>query len=261
MVISLAIIFFLLIVNNLAEIIPLHFDKTKSKNVNIITLMCYNVKCSGECYDENQTNIANEIFSESPDIVFLCEFNRSVSRQLDSMLIHKGRYRHFYRPGMNSVFYSRYEIIHTEPINTGTSSGKYALNNRICLSIAGDTVSILGCHLSSSRKDYLEGRRKRRQEADIIYNRILSDPYPVIVLGDLNDISGSYTINKLKKTGMKDAWWEKGCGYGATYHNGLLQLRLDHVLYQNDKLQLMDVKVINREWSDHNAVTASFQFK
>ena len=33
-----------------------------------------------------------------------------------------------------------------------------------------------------------------------------------------------------KKTGMKDAWWEKGSGYGATYHNGWLSLRLDHVL-------------------------------
>ena len=74
----------------------------------------------------------------------------------------------------------------------------------------------------------------------------------------MNDVSGSYSINRLKKAGLKDAWWEKGCGYGATFHGNWLRLRIDHVLYEEEKIQLASVRVIESDLSDHYAVIASF---
>ena len=84
---------------------------------------------------------------------------------------------------------------------------------------------------------------------------------PIIVVGDFNDVSGSYTLSCIKDIGLSDAWWEGGFGYGTTFHNKWLRLRLDHILYPKDKLKLQSVKVINSDLSDHNALIADFSFK
>jgi len=254
------LIAFLLFLNYFTESVPIRFLTTSSPKIGF-SVLCYNVKCSDSNYNENQINIADEIIGKSPDLVFLCEFNKSVSRCLDSLVINKGQYYSFYRSGMNSIFYSKHEIVQTCPINTGTSNGKYTLNNQIRLNIAGDTITFVGCHLSSSRKDFWEGRKKRKQEVDSIYKVIQCDPYPVIVMGDLNDFSGSYTINKLKEAGLKDSWWEGGYGYGTTFHAGLLRLRLDHILFDYKGLDLVEANVINNDLSDHNALMAKFNIK
>ncbi len=77
-------------------------------------------------------------------------------------------------------------------------------------------------------------------------------------MGDLNDVSGSYAVERIKKAGLKDAWWKGGFGYGATFHDKWLRLRLDHILYQNNKLKLQYVKVIDSDLSDHDALVAGF---
>ena len=51
------------------------------------------------------------------------------------------------------------------------------------------------------------------------------------------------------------------CGYGTTFHDGWLRLRLDHILYPKDKLELKSVKIIDSDLSDHNALIAGFDIK
>lgn len=80
---------------------------------------------------------------------------------------------------------------------------------------------------------------------------------PVIAMGDFNDVWGSPTLNVLKRAGLKDAWWEGGTGYGATIHHPL-PYRIDHIMH-SDGLQLMGVKVISTDLSDHNPVVARFK--
>lgn len=70
-----------------------------------LSVMCYNVKCSDCLYKENQTEIAKLILRESPDIVFLCEFNLSKSKKLDSIILQSGVYKQYYRSKSNSIFY------------------------------------------------------------------------------------------------------------------------------------------------------------
>ena len=76
-------------------------------------------------------------------------------------------------------------------------------------------------------------------------------------MGDMNDFNHSAPMDSLKDVGMRNAWWEGGFGYGATYHEGWLRLRIDHIYY-NDKLSLKGVKVINTDLSDHNILIADF---
>ena len=61
----------------------------------------------------------------------------------------------------------------------------------------------------------------------------------------------------LRSCGLKDSWWEGGNGYGATFHDGMMRLRIDHVLH-SDKLKLQNIKVIDTNLSDHNPVVAGF---
>lgn len=251
-------VLFLFILNFATESIPISFSSSASA-ISDISVLCYNVRCSGDDYQENQIGMANKIISELPDVVFLCEFNRSVSKGLDSIMTQRGGYKSYYRSGANCIFYSKFDIDSIVGIDTGTSKGKKALNNSVHVVTPKGRVTIVGCHLSSSRKDFWEGRKKRAREADSIFDFCMNEERPLIVMGDMNDISGSYPINRLKKAGLKDAWWEGGCGYGATFHAGLLRLRIDHILYDNDRLELIDVKVLESDLSDHNALMARFR--
>lgn len=82
---------------------------------------------------------------------------------------------------------------------------------------------------------------------------------PTIVMGDFNDVPGSPTLNILERAGLKDAWWEGGCGYGATIHHPL-PYRIDHILH-NDGLKLKSIKkIVTQDLSDHDALVARFVF-
>ena len=225
-----------------------------------LSVMCYNVKCSDSLYKENQIEIAKLILRESPDIVFLCEFHRSKSKKLDSIMRQSGEYKQYYRSKSNCVFYSKYEIDSIKGIETHTSKGKSAKNNIVHVFYPKGIVTIVGCHLSSSRKDIIGGFRNRALEADSIYNALTDVKNPIIVMGDLNDVSGSYTISRIKDLGLSDAWWESGLGYGSTFHCGWLRLRLDHILYDKSRIKLNKIKVLESDLSDHNALMANFSF-
>lgn len=250
----------LLIINKETETIPYHFN-LKYSSKSDFSVMCYNVKCSDILYRDNQVEIAKLILRESPDIVFLCEFNLSKSKKLDSIMLESREYKQYYRSKSNCIFYSKYEIDSINGIDTQTTSGVRAKNNMVHVFHPKGVVTIVGCHLSSSRKDILGGYRYRKIEADSIYKALECEKSPIIVMGDLNDVSGSYTINKIKKAGLTDAWWEGGCSYGATFHGNGLLLRIDHILYEKNRLKLQCIKVIDSDLSDHNALIASFSFR
>ena len=249
------------IANCCGEFWCVNLSSNKKVEKYTFSILCYNVKCSDDNYFENQIKIANEIIKESPDVLFLCEFNRSISLRLDSIMKNRGRYRQYYRSGANCVFYSKYEIDSIVGINTAVSSGRNAKNNIVHLFLPYDTITIVGCHLSSSRKDIWGGYKSRKKEADAIYKACIREKRPIIVMGDLNDLSCSPPVKRLEDLGLKDAWWEGGCGYGATYHDGWLRLRVDHILYDDERMELVDVKLIDNNLSDHNALMAKFKIK
>lgn len=138
-------------------------------------------------------------------------------------------------------------------------------------------IVIYCCHLTSNLLmlssdkwgGLKEGYRNRTLEADAIYEALQHESYPVIVMGDMNDISSSYTLRRIESVGtlrhgsagLTDAWWKGGFGYGTTYHDHGLRLRLDHILYDEDRLTLSDVKVIDTDASDHNALVGGFRIE
>lgn len=252
--------FVALIINVLTETFPLRFTTMSENDSSEVTVFAYNVHGSGKDYDEKQEDIARLILSESPDVAFLCEFPLYKNFRLDSILTKENGYTQYYQSGTNCVFYSKYAIDSIIGIYSPASNNKYSLNNKVHVFMEHDTLTIVGCHLSSSNHHIQEGYNRRRMEADAIYACIMDEHHPVIVMGDMNDISGSYAIHRIKKAGLEDAWWKGGLGYGTTFHKGGLRLRLDHVLYDKDYLALRHVKVIDSDLSDHNALVVRFDF-
>ena len=109
-------------------------------------------------------------------------------------------------------------------------------------------------------ENYKTGQKIRNWEADNLrlhLKALEEDDIPVIISGDFNDWSGSYCMNTIRNGVYKDAWWEGGFGFGITYDDWHLKLRLDHILYSHH-FRLENVYVVKSKFSDHRPLVADF---
>lgn len=143
-------------------------------------------------------------------------------------------------------------------------------------------ITVFACHLCSSGyssarlsmekgsswedgiplyiENYKTGKKIRDFEADIFrfyLDSLESADIPIIIAGDFNDWSGSYCMNTIRDSKYKDVWWEGGFGFGVTYDDWHLKLRLDHILY-NQHFQQYKIKVNKNPLSDHYPLIADF---
>jgi endonuclease/exonuclease/phosphatase family metal-dependent hydrolase len=98
---------------------------------------------------------------------------------------------------------------------------------------------------------------RRSNQTRTILETIEDSPYPVIILGDFNDTPQSFTYQTLKK-GRKDAFVEKGNGWGATYLKPFPIMRIDYILH-DEELTCTSYKCISNIKSDHALLEASFK--
>lgn len=107
-------------------------------------------------------------------------------------------------------------------------------------------------------ENYKTAAAIRREQARLITGDMTDAP--TLVMGDLNDVAGSPCMRVLEDAGLKDAWWERGFGYGATIHEPI-PYRIDHVMYSKE-MKLRGIrKVDNNGLSDHDALVADFKIE
>ena len=240
-----------------------------------LKVMTWNVHCSEGTDIIRQIKIAELVLEEDADFVLLNEFNLNSCLVTDSLLSTLYPYRNDAGAKIKAgdIFYSKTQLV---------ESGWYKkVYNCIYskLPIKKDSLFIIGCHLPGNNHEgqieidgadslrriktfwgyYRNAREKRKEKAQFLKKIIQESTIPMIVMGDMNDFSFSAPLDTLSSCGLKNAWWEGGFGYGATYHEGWLRLRIDHIYY-NDKLKLKDVKVVETDLSDHNILVADFEF-
>ena len=146
-------------------------------------------------------------------------------------------------------------------------------------------ITVLSCHLRSSAystarrsmedgsswsdgislylDSYKIGKMIRDYEADnlrIYLDSMEKKDTPIIIAGDFNDWSGSYCLNTIRKRKYEDVWWAGGFGYGITYDEWHLKLRLDYILFTH---HFSLDKVIRKKnpFSDHYPLIADFSVK
>lgn len=156
--------------------------------------------------------------------------------------------------------------------------------------IQGQTVTLLHIHLRTNgydgAKEDATGKRSlirnvyeglqfgyafRGDEAEVIADSLRNCPNPLLVCGDFNDFSGSRSLQVIQncraenvhtehRDRLQNAWWRGGLGYGFTFADQHLLLRLDHILYSKEfHLQAIEVPVV--PYSDHRPLVADFSFQ
>jgi endonuclease/exonuclease/phosphatase family metal-dependent hydrolase len=238
------------------------------------------------------------IKEQHPDLLNLQEFFNQDSgafRNLDSLkkLLHLPYAHVEYTISLHKddhwgvVTFSRFPII---------NQGKIVFNNRnnnICIYtdviIKTDTVRIYNMHLQSvsfgyadykfldqvasgedadseveSSKNILRRMKrasvKRARQAESIAEHIAACPYPVIVCGDFNDTPVSYSYNTIS-SGLKDAFLEKGSGFGKSFVNPFPLPRIDYILH-SDRFHVWNFETIKeKDLSDHFPVKSEMSLE
>jgi hypothetical protein len=184
----------------------------------------------------------------------------------------------------DAILLTSYPLVATgEVLDNGKSFGVYAdmLINR-------DTIRVYSIHLASTKlyegKELLTtqgisemGKRaiprssyhvikklksafiRRACQADILRNSIARCPYPFIVCGDHNDTPLSYAIHTIRK-GLTDSFVSCGRGFGRTYGESTVPLRIDYVM-ASPGFVFEDYKAVRNQLSDHLPVIVKFTFQ
>ncbi|KAA6332304.1 hypothetical protein EZS27_019178 [termite gut metagenome] len=158
--------------------------------------------------------------------------------------------------GLHLACFSKYPILSSRIIDSKSISNGAVIYE---LKIGQDTVMLINCHLESNKltkedkviyEDILKapetnkvkrGTRQlmtklaeatiiRAEQARIVAEEIDTSHHPyMIVCGDFNDVSTSYTHRIISKH-LKDAFTESGCGLGISYNQNKFYFRIDHIL-------------------------------
>ena len=238
-------------------------------------VMTWNVHCSKGADCQRQKEIAELILKEDADFVQLNEYYQDSCSVTDSLLRAKYPYTeesqsHWY---CGDIFYSKKGMSNSgivyDPIQE-----KSLQTIKATIGVGGDYVQIFGVHMASNNYNdytmkeelkkvtssynrYKYAQKNRNSQAYWTKEAVLESKLPVIVMGDMNDFNCSAPLDTFTCNGMRDSWWEGGNGYGHTYHDGWIRLRIDHILHSK-KLKLESIKVIDTNLSDHNPVVAGF---
>lgn len=103
------------------------------------------------------------------------------------------------------------------------------------------------------------GSAIRTLGAKMIRDSIAKYNLPTIVCGDMNDFQFSTAVKTIMDDDLKNVWWERGFGYGMTYDNYHLKIRIDHILISKE-FDVASVTVPHLRFSDHYPIVADLKF-
>lgn len=241
-----------------------------------LKVLSFNVNGVGGYEGDKADAILGIIQDEEPDVVFLTENYYYLCDSLHERL-HE-IYPYDTRQVPHDVFYSKFPL--SDPLFFKQNDRGASYMVKCEADVKGKAVTLFGCHLSSNNfsnvgvyltpeevesvtgikayyENFLHATQLREMEADTVITHC-KGAERVVIMGDLNEVSGGSSMKMLEGAGYKDAWSKGGFGYGATIHHPL-PYRIDHVMY-NDGLKLKGIKKINAKGiSDHDALVAVFE--
>ncbi len=103
------------------------------------------------------------------------------------------------------------------------------------------------------------GFESRGLQVEKLEELIKASPFPVIVCGDLNELPYGYAYGRLIKN-LRNAFQEKGRGFGFTYHKVLGFLRIDNIFFNEKKFDIKQFDTYSKySFSDHYPIKATFE--
>lgn len=271
-----------LLLNWWGHVVPINCLATQSSDgvQNRIKVLAWNIE-AGEYDSIKIESLCKIILEQDADLVFLAEDFYACCDKIGARLKPLYPYTSHDHCNDSHYFYSKYPLKHWRWIAKDVDIRSVIIKS--CVEKDGVDIDLYGCHLSSnnyvsgispmhanqisgvrSMSSYLTGITRaqefREAEMRVISDSLKSSSNPCLCIGDMNDIAGSSTLGMLQDIGFRDAWWEGGCGYGATIHKPL-PYRIDYIFYRNGSgnIVLLDVdKIDSKGLSDHDAMVATF---
>lgn len=264
----------------------IQFNKSEGESDGEIRMMLFNTRVQ-QIYNEGNTS--EEIYTYTKDndfdLVVLVEwFNKKGYIDENAypyqQFVRLQTARNKYDYGL--MLASKHKILHWERIEYGHVSDN--MTAFFDLEIGEEVVRVIATHLQSNSlgagdyhkfldfnfddestthaKTVVSQMRKSMARRAIQTTKILEvieeSPYPVIIMGDFNDTPQSFAYQQLRQ-GRKDAFIERGYGFGASYLEPFPVLRIDYILYDPD-FECTAYKSNTEIESDHKIITANFKF-
>ena len=220
-----------------------------------------------------------ELRALRPDILVLQEFEAVPSIEAAAVCNQLGLKYQARTKGQDLVIFSKFPVRRSEAFIFHKIYGfRYA-----DIDVGGKVFRVFSVHLQSNaitrmadrvteygnfkeKRTWLEikgmlGRyrraaRIRQGQAQKIAEFVRQSPYPVILCGDLNDVSQSRVYHILG-AGLQDAFLERGSGWGVTYAGSLPALRIDMV-FADVVMEVIRCKTGKTGFSDHQPIIVDF---
>jgi endonuclease/exonuclease/phosphatase family metal-dependent hydrolase len=263
------------------------------KNENTLGLKVLSYNTHGFFYRKEESedldlNVFTWLAEHPADIKVFQEFYQdytSSSRNAIKIFSNSGEYEHAYhvldgnekKRFMGMAIFSKFPIVNNGVVfDNQKSNGAMFADVRV----GKDTIRIYNVHLESmaiqaealetygqAKEVYRQtlgklhrGSLKRNQQLTLLYEHLSNSPYPVILMGDLNEIPYSYAYFKLSQK-LKNAFEIAGRGFGFTYNRVLFFLRIDHI-FASDGLDPVYFNTHREvDYSDHYPVSATFTWE
>jgi endonuclease/exonuclease/phosphatase family metal-dependent hydrolase len=259
-----------------------------AEGLKVLTYNAHLFNYKKEPAGQTDPNIFSWISEHPADVKVIQEFYQDYTvqgRNALKILSNSGKMEYTYHvvegnPKKRSyglAIFSKYPIV-----NDGVVFDNRSNNGAIFSDIrAGrDTIRIYNVHLESMsiRTDSLDnyqeakqiyrktlgklhrGSLKRAEQLNILREHVNNSPYPVILMGDLNEIPYSYTYFKLNER-LKNAFELAGRGFGFTYNRILFFLRIDHIFSSPSLIPAYFNTHREVDYSDHFPVSATFTWE
>lgn len=109
-------------------------------------------------------------------------------------------------------------------------------------------------------REYRQSYLRRTREAKRLQTLVEQEQVPVIVTGDFNSTVHGWEVRRMMD-GLRDAFTERGEGWGGTYHAHLPLFRIDHILV-SPEWEVVSAYVPDMQTlSDHRPVVARLRWR
>jgi len=205
--------------------------------------------------------LINDIKSKNPDVILLVETDK---RWMEYIVNHlpTGYKYNIEAPQDNTygmLLYSKYKLINPE-VKFLVDKDIPSIHTKLMLT-TGDTIQLYSIHPTPPMPQHNPRSTDRDSEMMKIANLSRTSTYPVIVLGDFNDVAWSNTTSLFQNVGeLLDI--RKGRGVYNTYNANSIIFRwpLDHI-FVSAEFRLIVIKLGEDINSDHLPTYAKLSFE
>lgn len=261
----------------------------ESRTFTLLTYNVYNFRDNQGVNPEWGNRTLSYILSTDADIVCLQESSNlnGVGKKAQRDSINSRYPYRLYSSRSGEVLLSKYHATEVDTPQPDWGSGSFCAYD---VEVEGHEVTVVNCHLQSigltdddkelyreltdkelrnpSRSELskvkngivtklLAAFRIRAQQARYIKEFLATRKGNVILVGDFNDVPGSYAYRTIKSDGLKDAYSECAFGPTVTYNDNRFYFRIDQMLYRGD-LEAVRIKRGYLRSSDHYPLFATF---